>query len=512
MDVAFFERKEAFFISNMAEANNILKEREKMQKESEITTDLIDQREQLMPAASRENSLHEVSRAMNLDDIFFKDPWAAAADLLQKQMITGHNSKVALLALVNILSAKLKKPMGLMLAASDFSVGMKILKQCMLLAPEDAYKECGQLKIEEIFNNYEELDCRAIISLEPLAFTKPWTHLERLLTLGYSTHTEIVKSKYDTFPRSYRADSLISLVGIIPDMKDQTYDSPSILKVPLRVDEYPLSQLLGQDGRQADLSIEVATVRLRETLARLRPMTVDIPFADVLFNAIKACNPSNPERKMEIILKTLTICCIIDNPEQVCKDEIIARIYKIDVHKLRQLQASSVVNQNIPEKLPILVATKIDYYHTWLLLNDMIPVKEISLSDRQIKVFEAVKQINIGKLGTSFIPNSIIKQLSQMASSSAYWAKRENIFEALNTTGNEELSQSTIYNELQHLMKEGLVAEGKYPKSSLKGYHITTFEAGKKISLPHPSEIIDDTFKGEKVQVTNPLTGLLQTI
>lgn len=41
---------------------------------------------------------------------------------------------------------------------------------------------------------------------------------------------------------------------------------------------------------------------------------------------------------------------------------------------------------------------------------------------------------------------------------------------------------------------------------------ITTFEAGKKISLPHPTEIIDGVFKGEKLQVINPLTGLLQTI
>ena len=160
----------------------------------------------------------------------------------------------------------------------------------------------------------------------------------------------------------------------------------------------------------------------------------------------------------------------------------------------------------------MLTATKLDYYHTWLLMNDMIPVKEISLSDRQINVFEAVKRWNLGRMNTQFDPTNPVKQLSQISTGPSFWSRRENVFEMLNKRGTEEVSQSTIYNELQYLMKEGLVAEGKYPKSSQKGYYVTTFQAGQKIQLPHPSEIICSTFEGEKVQVVNPLTGETETI
>lgn len=486
-----------------------------MKKVLKTKTNLTDQEgKQLTTITSGTKVLEQPTRAMSLSNVFDQDPLGAAAGLFQKQMITGHNLKVALLTLVTILSAKLQKAMGLLLAATDPTAGMRILKQCLLLAPENAYRECGQLKNEELFGNAAGIDGRAIVSFEPLGLTKAWAHLEKLLTVGHSIHTEVIKSKYDTFAHSHRAAALVSVVGIIADMKDRSYDNPAILKVPLNINEYPVSQLLGpfQDGRQVDVSTEVATVRLRETLARFRPTPVEIPFASVLLDAVKAADPSDLERKMEIILKTLAICCIVNNPEQATQEEIFARIYKIDIHKLRQLQAASAGNQYIPEEPPVIRATKVDYYHAWLLLNDMIPVNNISLSDRQCRVYEALKQYNIYKMSNVMSKPNAIKQISLLSGSTAYWATRENIFEALNKTDKEEISLSTLYHELQHLMKEGLVAEGKYPKSSQKGYYVTTFEAGKKIQLPHPSVIIDDMLKGEKVQVINPITGGTETI
>lgn len=487
-----------------------------MEKSELKTIDLIEQTgQQLTPAIKEDNCLEQFSRVMTLDDIFFKNPLQEAAKLLQKNMITDHNLKAALLTLIIILSAKLNKPMGLMLATSDLSIGMKILKQCMILAPEETYKECGQLNIAELFCSAEGLNGKAIISLEPSGFIKTWKHLEKMLNIGYSMHTEVIKSSYNTFTHSNRTDSLVSIVGIITGMIDRNYNNPIVLKVPLHVDEYPLSQLLCQcqDGIQSDLSTEVATVRLRETLARLRPMKVDIPFSTLLFTAIKVSNAAYPERKLEMLLKVISICCIINNADQVTREEIIARIYKIDIRKLNRLQTSSLMKHQLdPEKLPVLTATKIDYYHAWLLMNEMIPIQEISLSDRQIKVFEVIKKINFGKLNNSFSENNVIKQLSQISTSSTYWARREKIFEEFNKNGHEEASQSTIYIELQHLIKEGLIAEDKYPKSTSKGYYVATFEAGKNIKLPHPSEIIDDEFKGEKLQVINPLTGQEENI
>jgi len=472
-------------------------------------------KKQLMPAIQEKSEVEQSPREINLDNIFIKDPWTEIANLLKQQMIAGHNLRIAILSMLNIMSAKLNKPMCLMLAASDPYVGMSILKQCMMMAPENAYKECGQFKYEELFGDNSSISGKALIGLEPSAFTKTWMHLEKMLTMGATTHTEVIKSKYNTFTHSHRAESLVSVIGVMPDLKDKTYSHPVVLKLPVQVDEYPLSNFsILQDDKTPNVYMEVALARIRETLARLQPMAVDIPYADVLLNAIKAANPADPERKMEMILKTLAICCIINNPSPVNQDEIIARIYNIDIQKLRLIKAkaSSATNQNQPDVPHVLKATKVDYFYVWLLLDDMLPVKQISLSDRQIKIFEAVKRINMGKLGNSFTEQNIVKQLSQISTSSAYWVKRENIFEALNNNGSEDISPSTIYNELQHLIKEGIVAEGKYPKSTQKGFYIITSEAGKNIRLPHPSTIIDSVYQGQKVKVVNPLTGNIEEI
>ncbi|MDM7986356.1 MAG: hypothetical protein QUS13_03375 [Smithella sp.] len=483
--------------------------------ENRLETNIYSGGAQLMTKIKEEGNLDQLNRQMNLDNIFIKDPLAEIANLLKQQGIKGHNSKIALLSILNILSAKLNKSMCLMLASSDPYVAMSILRQSMKMAPEHAYRECGQFKHEELFGDDSDLNGKTLIGLEPSAFTKTWMHLEKMLTMGSTTHVEIVKSKYNTFAHSHRAESLVSVIGVIPDLKDKTYNHPVVLKLPVEVDEYPLSHFsVLQDNHPQDVYAEVAMARIRETLARLQPMTVDIPYADVLLNAIKETNTSDPERKMEMILKTLAICCIINNPSPVNKDEIIARLYNIDVEKLRLIEAksSSAANQNQPAAPKALMATKVDYFYVWLLLNEMLPVKQISLSERQAKVFKTVKQLNLDKLKNSFAGDNTVKQLSLIAASSAYWVKRENIFEALNHSGKEEISQSTIYNELQHLIKEGFIAEGKYPKSTQRGFHVTTFDAGKKILLPHPSTIIDNTFKGEKVTVTNPLTGEVETI
>lgn len=476
-------------------------------------TDCTEVWSQTVPVIKDDNNLEQSSRAMNLGEIFCKDPLAETADLLKEHMITGHNLKVALLTLSAILSAKLNKPMAIIISVNDVSAGMKFLKHCMLLAPEEAYKEYGQLNCEDIFCDALGLNDKTIISLEPSGFKKTWGHLVKMLTMGYTTQDEVIQSKYRKFSHVHRVECFVSVVGIISDIKDKTYNHPAVMKLSLHENEYPLipSSVL-PTNRQTYVHMEVAMARLRETFARLRPVPVDISYIEILLNAIKAAKPSDPERIMQTILKLIAISCIINNPEPVTKEEIFSRIYNIDKRKLCLPKVSSIINQHPLDDSLRLTATKRDYYYVWLLLDDMIPVKEISLSDRQIKVFEVIKKINFGKLNNSFSENNVIKQLSQISTSSTYWARREKIFEEFNKNGHEEASQSTIYIELQHLIKEGLIAEDKYPKSTSKGYYVATFEAGKNIKLPHPSEIIDDEFKGEKLQVINPLTGEAETI
>lgn len=81
-----------------------------MQKLSKINVNLTNQPEQrLVPVSSGTKELEQSPQVMSLATVFDREPLGAAASLLQKQMIVGHNLKVALLTLLTLLSAKLRK-------------------------------------------------------------------------------------------------------------------------------------------------------------------------------------------------------------------------------------------------------------------------------------------------------------------------------------------------------------------------------------------------------------------
>ena len=93
-----------------------------------------------------------------------------------------------------------------------------------------------------------------------------------------------------------------------------------------------------------------------------------------------------------------------------------------------------------------------------------------------------------------------------------YWAKREKIYEIVNTNGGEQMSLSTVSNELIELLKMGIIERSKPPKSRHFGYYVMTLDVGGAIALPSPSDIQDPIYKGALVEVINPLTGQVEKI
>jgi hypothetical protein len=114
----------------------------------------------------------------------------------------------------------------------------------------------------------------------------------------------------------------------------------------------------------------------------------------------------------------------------------------------------------------------------------------------------------MGKLTPSFLEKedniSIVANISQQ---SGYWAGREKVFEEVNKDGGKALSLSIVNNDLVDLMDMGLVDRSKPAKSRHFGYYVMTLDLGKTITLPDPSDINDPLYKGEPVEVINPITG-----
>ena len=119
----------------------------------------------------------------------------------------------------------------------------------------------------------------------------------------------------------------------------------------------------------------------------------------------------------------------------------------------------------------------------------------------------------MGKLTPAFLEKeddiSIVSNISQH---SGYWARREKVFEEVNQDGGKALSLSIVNNELVDLMDMGLLDRSKPAKSRHFGYYVMTLDLGKAMTLPNPSDIKDPLYKGEPVEVINPLTGHVEKI
>jgi hypothetical protein len=216
---------------------------------------------------------------------------------------------------------------------------------------------------------------------------------------------------------------------------------------------------------------------------------------------------------MTILVKMISICSIINQPEPVTNEEIGAYIYKTDIETVRMWLSRGSESQVGSNDGSPLIATKVDYFLAKLLLNDLLTTRNIYLNERQQRIYETLRRINMVKLSTSFIKKEDnIEILANISRHSGYWAAREKVFEEVNNDGGKDLSLSIVNNELVELMDMGILDRSKPPKSRHFGYYVMTLDLGGSISLPSPSEINDPVFIGAPVDVVNPLTGQTEKI
>jgi hypothetical protein len=293
-------------------------------------------------------------------------------------------------------------------------------------------------------------------------------------------------------------------------------DHPSIIRLPIRANTSP-------DGSKLLLQMEsgshqpVSVFRIRKTFERLKRRPVVIPFADKLFQSLPDNGDNHVDTKMTVLSNMISLCSIINKPDPVTMEELGGYLYGTDEKTVRNWliqtkKLDMIVDTESTSEAP-LTATKVDYYMAKLLLDGLLTTGSHYLTERQIRIFEAICRLNMEKLKEAMLKkDDDIKILSTISQSHGYWAKREKIYEVVNNDGGQYLSLSTVNNELIELMKMGIIDRSKPPQSRHFGYYVMTLNVGGAIPLPPPSDIEDPFYKGKPVEIINPLTGQVEKI
>lgn len=248
---------------------------------------------------------------------------------------------------------------------------------------------------------------------------------------------------------------------------------------------------------------------VRSSIKRLRPAPVKISFGNQILQSLVASKSQHAQKKYETFMGLIGAITLLNNPPPLYKKELWAKAIELDLRKI----ASGGRSVGGSEKE--VVSSKIDYYVFWLLMKDLITRKEDSLTDRQFRIFEVIKNINLAYVNTSTFPTSgsDADKLVAVFGSLDAWVPLEKIFEYVNKGEADEINFSSLYREIQELQRKEVVRGQSDPKSKNKKlYSVTTLSAGKYIEFPKPSEIDDPIFEKRPVRVVNPLTGMEETI
>jgi hypothetical protein len=480
----------------------------------------------LMPAPLNQGKT-ALEASPNLNYIFFEptravpdgpfvSPIVGMARMLKALGVNPDDLKASMIVSMALNSARLGYSIPTILLSKEPSAAVKVLHRCMQVTPSVSFIEFQKMTQEDLFLGSPQIRERTVTSSDENGFKKVRQDVDLLLSRGNSTTQELIRSKFGVGLQSRRVEIPLSLVGVAPDRASSVLQHPSLLWVSVRGEqEKAVAQAPRTGNGDSNPLLDVEVARLQKTFERLCWHPVDVPFAEQIMGALKDVK-SLPVCQVENIFKVLCMSAIINNPPPVQWDEIVSLMYGVGREKVGSwLAAKKDIAIPVVQigGSPTLVATKVDYFFAWLLLDKILPVGEFILTPRQNHVLDVLKRLNMAGISNAHINNkSVVEILSTIANSTNAWMTREKVFEILNKDGGEYVSLSTVNNELQYLLKVGIVDRKKPPKQNQYRYYILTLDAGQYLTLPHPSEINDPIYQGKPVEVVNPLTGAVEKI
>jgi hypothetical protein len=434
-------------------------------------------------------------------------PLCICSDLLRIQGIPSGNLRVAMATLLTCNSAHTGNPLGEEITESGETGAASMLGACLNLTPAKAIIEMPKFTTETILRERDQIRFRTIIGFDGEGYRKENRLLNLLLELQVLKNQETLDTKYSKVFEEVTVQGPTSLIVINKNPTLPILTNPSFLHLYMNPEASGTDQPLFLEKK---FDKEMYFSWVRASLERLQPHPVMIPFMEQLTRHLVDSKVKYSQQKAETLSRMLSVVVLTNNPPPLWKSEVYGRLFGNDVAR--------TFSKNIRPDHPqteALVATKVDYFLLWSFMDDLWLTGEESLTDRQLRVFNAIKKRNIEHLDEKVIdtkdPIQLIIYLSKNQES---WATIEKIFEYVNRDGSpEEVSMSTLYREIRALTEKQAILTKKDSKEKNRVlFSICTLKVGRNIKLPHPSKIRDGIFDKEPVKVVNPITGKLEVI
>jgi hypothetical protein len=301
----------------------------------------------------------------------------------------------------------------------------------------------------------------------------------------------------------------ISFVAISRNLNNPILQNPYVTRIHISADKaskvYRLDNLAHESDSTNSFNARMESACARTLLGRVGPHPVNIQFAEKIVDQ-SAFNLQNIVPLYDLALRKIRNITRLNNPRPLDPREPLAAFIGIDFEE-----------KSVEDHKKVLEATKIDYYYFNSIFGDSISSINDFMSARQERIWENIRKFVIDKAKDALkgkkTESEILKTLLAPAAEADYWVDRYTLQDIINADGGEQISSSTLYKELNELVKRDFIVRGK-PKDRGKVlvYCIKKFPEKSSIAKTPVSEIIDPVINGKQVEVQNLLTGTKETI
>ena len=475
--------------------------------------------------------LSEGSNSNTNAEEFFRSPFAIAGKALRLKGIGRSNIKAILTIIVGLLSAQTGEPLAIGITQEETG-GVTALDLALNLVKKCNPIEFSEVRRKTLFESGSHLKGSAIVCFDSTIFRKILSDVFLLIERSVAINHNSVLTKGTINMEIQKIEGPISWVTISKDPSDPFLAHPFVLKVHLTVDadgkrERTL-KFVTQTGARDQEEFDVLSGCVSALFERAKDVPVDIPYASQLYDALDSSVP-NFEIKVDLIFRVLRNVVRINAACFPSEEESFAETIGVDYESLKKFLAANkgaseqkllpfnndgIIDDHKTDA-PVLLAQRRDYYFLWCFLDGNISTNESELSERQTRVFNAVKAINLRYLkGNTIIdfdkerPAEIMRALSF---NDRAWADLYSITRKVEADGGEKLHESKVRRELKKMCKLGYTnyKQDSGVKHNKLAYGINFWSAESGLRLPHPSEI---AMEEGPFRVINPISGEKVTI
>jgi len=426
----------------------------------------------------------------------------------------------ALLTTFGSIAPHLNENITLILSEHQGVNGLSLLNTILKIIPDNFTTEFSDLNKQFLIFNPEALKSKAVVAHSSSALKKNSSLLRNLVVRCNVKDHDLRKTSGVRSINEINIDGAISIIVLVGKKAPPWLNEFSALR--LNLDSNPnfvIEQLNMRRSRPDPRRILIHQKVVKKEIGRLKPQPVNIYFEDQIIDSLDTTNYESIAI-IDTICSLLKIICIINKAVFASRDEAGAGFYEIDMSIIKdpQLLIEQKGNHE-PGRIEPLEATKVDYYILYVIVEGVFNFNEDQLTGNLRLIFDAIKAINGGYIFNSTTLEveiatevEFIKALDNQVDGRG-WASILQIKEKIKKDKNIEMSDHSIHRGVKELCKRKFVTERKDPKMSKKYlYGISTFFLDSDFALPKPSTIFDPVYKGEKVDVTNPLTGKKEVI